>query len=443
MRKAVAAVAGIALLAGAAAVADFDGSYIVPLDHEAIQYAKTPVSDRVATLQQRLRDGKTKLAFDGRQGYLRSVLNALDIPVSSQILVFSKTSFQAPLISPRMARALYYSDDVSVGWVPGGDLLEIAALDPKLGAVFYTIDQERTERPRIDRRDDCLQCHASGGTAGVPGLMVRSIYPERTGMPLFHAGGFVTDHRSPLAERWGGWYVTGTHGQQRHMGNVFVEDRDHPDKLDKDKGANVTDLSSRIDTAQYLSPHSDIVALMVLEHQTRMTNLLTRVGYETRMALHYQKTLNQAMGEPESNMGDSTTRRINNAAEALLKYMLFTDEALLDGQVKGTSAFAAEFSARGPRDRRGRSLRDLDLTRRMFRYPCSFLIYSPSFKELPEAVRDRIYRRLWEVLTGADQTPTYARLTPADRRAIYEILLETHRDLPEYWRPAQASATNR
>lgn len=417
------------------AFADLDGSYILPRDHAAIQYGAAPVHDRVAALQERLRDGKLKPEFREPHGYLDAVLKALDIPVSSQVLVFSKTSFQAPRISPRMARALYFSDDVYVGWVPGGDVLEFAAHDPRQGVVFYTMDQESGPKPRIDRRDECLQCHASGGTLGVPGVVVRSVFVERSGMPLFQAGGFVTDHRSPLSQRWGGWYVTGTHGSQQHMGNVFAEDRDHPDQLDREKGANVTDLKGRIDTGNYLGAGSDIVALMVLEHQTRMTNLITRVGYETRMALHEQQAINKSLGEPEDKLSDSARRRIDNAAEALLKYLLFADEALLDSPVRGASTFAKDFEARGPRDRRGRGLRDLDLKSRMFRYPCSYLIYSPAFDSLPAPARDRIYRRLWEVLTGADKTPLFARLTPADRSAIYEILSETKRGLPDYWRP--------
>jgi hypothetical protein len=259
-------------------------------------------------------------------------------------------------------------------------------------------------------------------------------------MPLFHAGGFVTDHRSQLSQRWGGWYVTGTHGPQRHMGNIFAEDRDHPDDLDREKGANVTDLKGRIDVENYLAPSSDIVALMVLEHQTRMTNLITRVGWEVRMALSDQKAINQALKEPEDQISDSTRRRIDNAAESLLKYTLFTDEALLEAPVKGTAPFAAEFQGQGPRDHAGRSLRELDLTRRMFRYPCSFLIYSAAFDGLPAVVRERFYRRLWEVLTGTDRTPVYGRLTASDRQSIYEILRDTKRDLPAYWRAPQPGA---
>lgn len=427
----------LVVLAASAAVwayADFDGSYIVPRDHAAIQYDSAPVSDRAAALQQKLRAAADKPAFGDAHGYLEGVLKALDLPVSSQVLVFSKTSFQAPRISPRMPRALYFNDDTFVGWVPGGDVLEIASVDPRQGVVFYTMDQDPGPKPRIDRRDECLQCHAVGGTLGVPGLVVRSVFVERSGMPAFHAGGFVTDHRSPVSERWGGWYVTGTHGAARHMGNVVAEDRDHPDDLDREAGANVTDLKGRIDPGMYASPGSDIVALMTLEHQTRMVNLITRAGWETRMAVYDQQAINKALGDPADKLSESAQRRIANAAEAILKYMLFTDEAPLTAPIKGTSGFAAGFEARGPKDHAGRSLRQFDMTKRMFKYPCSFLIYSAQFDAMPAPLRDRVYRRLWEILTGADRTPAYQRLSPGDRRAVLEILRDTKKGLPDYWR---------
>src|SRR3954449_8375446 len=203
------------------AFADLDGSYILPRDHAAIQYGAAEGKDRVAQFQQKLREGKLRLEFDEHHGYLPAVLKALNVPISSQVLVFSKTSFQAPRISPRMARSLYFTDDVYVGWVPGGDVLEFAAIDPRQGVMFYTMDQDAGPKARIDRRDECLQCHASGGTLGVPGRVVRSVFVERSGMPLFQAGGFVTDHRSPLAQRWGGWYVTGTHGTAQAHGQCL------------------------------------------------------------------------------------------------------------------------------------------------------------------------------------------------------------------------------
>ena len=330
-----------------------------------------------------------KLEFDEAHGYLRSVLRALGIPVESQVLVFSKTSFQAAAISPEWPRALYFNDSTAVGSVHSSDLLEFASVDPKLGVVFYTLDQKKVEKPHFDRRDAaCLQCHDSGGpTLGVPGLMVRSVYPDPTGMPVFQAGDFFTDQRSPLKERWGGWYVTGTHGEMTHMGNAVARDRDHPETLEGAAGLNVTDLSGKFDTGSYLSPHSDIVALMTLEHQARMTNLITRVGYETAITIEGQSAFNQAYHQPVEELSDVARHRIDSAVEQLVEYMLFVDETKLHAPIKGTSGFAEAFQKSGPQDRKGRSLRDFDLTQRMFRYPLSYMIYSEAFDGMPEAAR--------------------------------------------------------
>ncbi|MGH9666315.1 MAG: hypothetical protein ACRD9L_17950, partial [Bryobacteraceae bacterium] len=379
--------------AAAVAVAGLSSSYLVPLDHAAIEYNKAPVDDEITRLQHRLDTGQVRLHFEDEFGYLRSVLHALKMPLSSQVLVFSKTSFQAPRIGPRMPRALYFKDDLAVGFVRTGDVLEFAALDPRQGEVFYTLDQDPSAKPRFERRDTCLQCHQSGGTLGIPGLMVRSVYPDSTGMPLFRAGTFITDHRSPLKERWGGWYVTGTHGAQTHMGNAVVRDRNQPEKLETDGTQNLTDLSSHIDTGAYLTPHSDIVALMTLEHQTQMVNLIVRVGWETRIALHDNAALNKELGQPDAPASDSTTHRINSAVEEMLDYMLFSDETVLTAPIKGTSGFAEAFAKQGPRDEKGRSLRDFDMKTRMFKYPCSYIIYSEAFDAMPTAAKDRLYKR--------------------------------------------------
>ncbi|MDQ3010503.1 MAG: hypothetical protein M3X11_07350 [Acidobacteriota bacterium] len=403
-------------------------------DHEAIQYEKGAVSDAIWRLQQQPDSDKTKLAYDEQFGWLPSVLRALSIPTDSQILNFGKTSFQAPLISPRRPRALYFNDGVSVGYVRGGDVLEIASVDQKQGVIFYTLDQGRSTRPRFQRRDTCLQCHLNNSTLNVPGLMIRSIFPEPSGMPLFHAGGFVTDYRSPLKERWGGWYVTGTHGAQEHMGNAFVRDPQHPTNLDTHESQNLTSLKGRFNAEEFLSPHSDIVALMVIEHQTRTTNLITRAGWETRKALHHLETMTQALGELSPDTAASTERRIRSASEPLLEALLFADETILIAPIRGTSGFAESFARRGPFDSQGRSLRQFDLQKRMFRYPCSFLIYSEAFDNLPSEAREYLYRRLWDVLNGKDTSPAFARLNAEDRKAIREILLATKPNLPKYWR---------
>ena len=255
-------------------------------------------------------------------------------------------------------------------------------------------------------------------------------------MPVFQAGDFFTDHRSPLQDRWGGWYVTGTHGDVTHMGNAVVRDREHPEKLEGAAGLNVTDLTGKFETGAYLTPHSDIVALMTLEHQTRITNLITRVGYETAMALRDQAKFNQAYHQRADEMSESTRHRIDSAVEEMLQYMLFVDEAKLDAPIKGTSGFAESFQKAGLPDRKGRSLRDLDLQTRLFRYPLSYMIYSEAFDGMPEGARQRIYRRLFDVLTEKDKSKRYQGLSAIDRRAILEILRDTRKGLPAYWKSA-------
>lgn len=391
----------------------------------------------VARLQRRIDSGKAKLTFEESHGYLVSVLQQLNVPLSSQTLVFSKTSTQQRMIAPATPRALYFDDNVYVGWVQGGDFVDVAAVDPAQGTMFYTLDQRPTDQPKFGRRQECLQCHASPKTLGVPGLLSRSVFTAPDGYPQLRMQTFVTTDDSPLFERWGGWYVTGTHGSQRHMGNVWIKDRQHPDRLDLENGANVTSLQGRFDVTHYLTPHSDLVALMILAHQTRLHDLITRVNWESRLALHEEVSRTGAPNVPDRAWSDSTRQRIYGAVDVLLRQMLFADETRLDAPVQGTSTFTQEFAAAGPRDRTGRSLRDLDLHRRMLRYPCSFLIYSPAFDALPKPALDYFYQ-LWDVLIGKEKDAAFATLTQSDRDAILNILLQTKPNLPGYWHaPAQ------
>jgi hypothetical protein len=410
-------------------------------EQEPINYLTAPADDPVARLQKRISSGEVKLERNDRNGYLDSVLRQLDIPVTSQSLVFSKTSFQRDHISPANPRALYFDDETYVGWVPGADVLEIAATDPVLGPVFYTIDQHQPTNAKapafVRQTHSCLQCHGGTMTRDTPGLLVRSVFPDASGQPVLSAGTFLTTQQSPWSQRWGGWYVTGTHGAQRHMGNSVVTNEAEPDKsLNRDAGANVTDLSTRFDTGAFPTPHSDIVALLVLEHQAEMHNLLTRASYQARLALRDQQAMNRALGRPDAYPSDSTKARIESAGEALVRCMLFADEPVFTDEVAGTSTFAEDFEAKGPKDAMGRSLRDLDLKRRLFRYPCSYLIYSASFDALPAEMKDYVYKRLWQVLNEDDEEAgPYSRLKRSQRRAILQILAETKKDLPDYWKP--------
>lgn len=410
-------------------------------EHEPINYATAATDNPVSRLQARLDDGTERLKHDDRVGYLKAVLDGLQIPISSQTLVFSKTSLQRHRIAPRTPRALYFSDDMYVGFCQNGDVLELSAVDAQLGAVFYTLDQEPTDKPRFTRQvDNCLLCHGSSHTRGVPGHFIRSVYVDGAGFPVLAMGTHRTDHTSPISQRWGGWYVSGMHGDQKHMGNLIVNGKQEREPVDNASGQNVIDLNGRFKTSAYLSSHSDLVALMVLEHQTEAHNLLTRANFQTRESLYSEARLNKELGEPDDHRWASTTTRIRNSCEALVKYLLFSEEVTLTAQLQGTTSFAEEFTARGPRDPQGRSVRDFDLQRRLFKYPCSYLIYSRSFDALPSEARDLVYRRLWDVLSGADQGKAFSHLSNADRTAIREIVIATKQGLPDYWKmTAEAS----
>lgn len=406
------------------------------LDGDAIRYSQTVPDNVVSRLAARVESGEVEIARDETFGFLRGLLEELEVPESSQTLVFSKTSMQRNRISPRRPRALYFNDDVYVGYCQQGEVLEVSVADPRLGTVYYTVDQRAADRPTFTRQmDNCLICHGSSHTGGLPGHVVRSIFPDAGGQPLLASGTFRIDHTSPLEQRWGGWYVTGTHGDQKHLGNLIIRDgRADRDAIDNSAGMNVTDLSDRFRTAAYPTPHSDIVALMVLEHQTMIHNAIVHANLRTREALWYERALDEAFDEPHGELRDSTRRRIENAGNKLLECLLFVDEAPLTAPIAGTADFAEEFAARGRRDAEQRSLRDLDLRSRLFRFRCSYLVDSESFDALPEPVRDHVLRRLHDVLTGRDESEEFAHLGPDERRAILEILVATKESLPDDWR---------
>jgi hypothetical protein len=404
----------------------------IDLDRPPINYSSATPGDDVAAFFQKVRSGKAAVEWDDDGGYLASLLKNLNIPLSSQVLVFSKTSLQRARISPKTPRAIYFNDDVAVGYCFRGNVLEIAAADPELGMVFYTVDQDSRKGATLTRKtESCLICHGSSANQGFPGYLARSVSADRSGEPVLSRGTKPVDHRTPFADRWGGWYVTGKSGSQTHQGNRLFEERSG-EPVGSD-GTNVVDLKPYFTAANYLTPHSDLVALMVLEHQGEAYNRLTRASFLTRQALYEQADLNMAFGRPAGERSESITRRIQGACEPLVQYFLFCDEAPLTEAVAGTSAFAKEFTARGPFDSRGRTLREFDLRSRMFRYPMSHLVYSRAFDGLPAEAKEQVYLRFWEVLSGKDQSAPFAHLSAADRQAILEILRETKKGLPAYW----------
>jgi hypothetical protein len=382
-----------------------------------------PVSnkDAVALLEERIQRREVKLEFEKNgQGFLPSLLKQLDVNVDSQLLVFSKTSFHANLISRTAPRAVYFNDNVFVGFAQHGDL-ELAALDPTQGILFYTLEATPAHEPRFVRRDaECASCH---GASGARSLITQSVFPDPEGNALFLPG--LTppppDHTTPIEQRWGGWYVTGTAGSQHHMGNAVVRDPYSSSELEQEGTQNLTTLKGKVDLSPYPAATSDLVALMTFEHQLRMSNLMARISQLVRE------------GEQSPN-GEAPAEKVNASIEDLLKYMLFVEEAPLREPIRGVSSFTETFPARGPRDAAGRSLRDFDLQTRVFRYPLSYMIYSPSFDAIPDSVKTRLYKRLYEILTGQDTSSAFARVSDVDRKAILEILRATKPDLPNEWK---------
>ena len=409
--------------AAAIALAQRTDVFVESINHPVIAYRTAPVHDAVADLDEKLQHGSIQLAFDRDTGYLRATLDALKVPIESQTLVFSQTSAQAKQIGPRTPRAVYFNETVAVGWVRGADVLELAAQDRHQGVVFYTLDQKRTDAPRLTRDNTCLLCHLTWDTLGVPGLQMLSTF-QMSDDPNAYAGGIVVDHRSPLSQRWGGWYVTGKAGSGPHVGNIpVVVPAEELDKAPR-RPPVLESVAGVFDTTGYPSRHSDVVALMVLAHQAHMTNSITRMGWEARVA--------EAAGLGPDRMPP----RVREAAGDLVDYLLFIDEAPLAGRLEGSSGFAERFAAQGPRDSKGRSLRQLDLRQRLLRYPCSYMIYAPAFDALPSSAKRLIYSRMWQILSGDDQGARYARLAQADRQAMVEILRDTKSDLPEDFRRA-------
>lgn len=401
-----------------------------------IEYGKNATTDRVALLKEAIDAGDFTWKELGRADArmplsIEAVLEALDVSATSQTTVFSRTSMQAKQITPSHPRALYFSEDVYVGYVPRGDLIELTAVDKSEGLVFYTLDR-RAERPSPKRETHrCLQCHAPPRAGGFPAHLLRSVHPAMSGEPRFASGTQRVDQTTPYASRWGGWYVTGDVGNMRHRGNQRLAEGQEEVEPSSEAHAALDEL--RVADV-YPARTSDVVALLVLEHQTRAHNAIVWAGYEGRRALDYQRVLNDALGEAPGTPVASTDSRLERVSKRLVDALLHVDEPPLRSPLGKDSPFAGPFQSRGLRDERGRSLRDFDLKTRLFRYPLSYTIDSVAFRNLPAPVLELTWFRLKSVLRGSSTDPDAPKLSAKDREAILEILAATRADqLPSDW----------
>jgi hypothetical protein len=413
----LAVVAAVVLVSNASAQSDKNDA--------PIRYDSSPAKDRVAKLMDKMAAGEVSFEWDEKHGWL-PLLEHLEVPRASQTLVFSKTSQQNRKIRPSTPRAIYFNDDVYVGYVTNGDFLELGAVDPAQGARFYAFDQAKAEYPTLKKASDqCMACHETRKTQDVPGFLIRSVFPKKSGHPDFTLGTDSTGHSTPLKKRFGGWYVTGNHGSMRHRGNVFVN-RDEGGEIDHEAGANLNQLPSIANAEGHLEPTSDIVALMLMEHQVQFHNFVTKASYTARQTRHYDTQMNRVFERDAGHRSESSTRRIDAAAEKLVAYTLFADEFRFSSPVRGAPEFVKQFSKTAVRTSDGRSLRDLDLQTRLLKYPCSYLVYTESFNALPDEILSVVKEKMLAVLNGNNDVKEFDHLTAADRKNILEILTETH-----------------
>jgi hypothetical protein len=412
-----------------APAADTTG-FIYDHDYPFIDYSGTPRHNDVARLIARMQAGKVKLSYTEPGGYLDSLLRALRIDPDSQVMVFSKTSLQADLISPQTPRAIYFNDDTYVAWIDNTSSLEISTMDSMMGTVFYTVVDKSAVPPRFERQTTrCLSCHdtfsLSGG--GVPNFLFLSAYTRRDHEIITNETAEATSDATPLRDRWGGWYVTGATGGLAHLGNILPSPAGavplsdvHPRDLET--------LDGLFDTKLYPIDTSDVVALLVLQHQVDVHNLIIHANYRCRWLLEHYRLGSSTAHLAWETLPPTLQRHFVGLLEPLVRGMLMVGAARFPHPIHGSSGFARSFQARGPRDPQGRSLRELDLKTRLFRYPLSFLIYSEGFDYLPSAAKEYVYRRLNEVLTGRDKSAAFASLSASDRAAILEILSATKPD---------------
>jgi hypothetical protein len=398
-------------------------------EQEPFNYSAAVPHDGVGLLQKQIASGELKLGTTDGQA-IEALLRRFQIPPQSQLLVFSRTSFQRERINPDRPRALYFNDNCYVGWVPGG-LIEITTIDPVLGPMFYSFNPAAVQTNAAHcfvRDSDCLRCHGGTFVRGIPGLLARSVFPDEQGDPITRLGSEVVDLRTPFTNRWGGWYVTGLHGESLHRGNLLLSGRAEKPETDYKRGANITDLSDRFDTKRYPAQGtSDIVGLLVFEQQLTIQNTLTRASLNSRRMLDYQKKLQIALKTPvtEELEYDSVKSVFDHTTQDVVDDLLFKDEARLPVGLQGSPDFQKGFLSTAIKTKDGKSLKDFDLHGHLFLNRCSYLIYSESFRSLPTPLKQRIYARLGRALRTVDPDPRYAHLGADERGRILSILRET------------------
>lgn len=393
-------------------------------DQPPHDYWTAQMNDPMTRLLAEIERGEKVIKEQPGLPLVRRLLKGLEIPVESQVLVFSRTSLQRGLVSPGNPRAIFFNEETYLGWMPEGRI-EIASSDPERGSVFFFQRKLDDRQGKLFVRDRvCIQCHAGSATNFLPGLLARSVFPDGRGRSIKSVDSFErVGHNVALSDRWGGWYVTGGHEELRHMGNAIASRGARGVELISDKAVEQVGLKHFFDTSQYPIATSDVTALLVLDHQVSMHFKLMEASYIVRQAIH---DAGWSGKEVPLEQPEQFERALRIATEQVVNHLLFADEVPIGGgRVAGDGVFVKSFLAGRVADSKGRSLRDFKLEERMFSYRCSYMIYSKSFTGLPEVLRKSIYRRLHEVLEPRLPVHRYDHFVPGERAAILEILNET------------------
>lgn len=359
--------------------------------------------DRFARVMAEVAAGRLALDPSGEKELLASLLRALDIPDSSQLLVYSATSIQSERINPRNPRGLYFNEDTFVGYVPGGRL-EVASLDPEAGMVFYIFDRLTTAAvPRFVRSDRCMNCHADTPSFRRPGLVVHSVAVTWDGSSQETYRYDEMGHTVPLDVRFGGWHLTGGHGLARTHANLIG---------DLTPNGLVTEPNppgKNFDLRRYPRPTSDILVHLVHEHQVGFVNRVVQSVYLARE--------------------NPTVEQLDAFADDFTAYILFDREAPLPaGGVRGDPDFVRDFRARDPA--RGPSLRDFDLRERIFKHRASFMVETPVWSLVPDPIRTRVLARLDRALAPAGPASEKFGIGVDEKRAIRDILCQSLSGFP-------------
>ncbi len=406
---------GITLPAKAQVSGDLSYSNIDSPEHD---YWNRLLQDPFTKFKEEFEAGRVTIDFSNEKAFLTDLLAHLNVPASSQTLVFSTTSLQLSLISPRNPRAIYFNEDIYVGFIPGGKI-EIVSIDPELGGIFYIFEIPRNGTvPEFQRSRRCMNCHSDEDSRYVPGLIIKSVIPGVRGGSLESYRRHVTGHQIPLSERFGGWYITGADDFKEHWGNAIGQF--------KPEGIVTTPVlpGERFDWSMFPVESSDILPHLIHDHQAGFINRTLEAHYRARTALK----------RGNGSLTTADREEMKQQADNLVKYLLFADEAKLPvGGLKGSDSYKKDFLASRQENDAGMSLRDFDLKTSLFSHRCSYMIYSPVFLKLPQGFKTLLYDRLAKALSLKSNDPEFAYLSNTEKANIRSILQQTHPDLKAGW----------